>query len=139
MSIHPDVPVYSDITTWNQKTQISAIDPNTIPATPPHSHLQRSATENMSWDTESPHVTGANAWDAPSDIPHTDNDAALAADMQAAEFSGGLAERVGGHFGDETRERAPRRPRMYGMCSHLTLLPFFCAVLVLRGGVLVVI
>jgi hypothetical protein len=93
----------------------------------------------MSWDTESPHVTGANAWDAPSDIPHTDNDAVLAADMQAAEFSGGLAERVGGAFGDETRERPPRRPRMYGMCSHLTLLSFFCDVLVLRGGVLVVI
>jgi len=121
MSIPPDVPVHTDITTWNEKTQSSPIDPNTIPATPPHTHLHRStATETMSWDSETPQQLATKAWDTPSDNPNTAHDAALAADMQAAEFSGEFAEKMGGAFGDETRDMPHRRPRAYGTCSHLT-------------------
>lgn len=88
----------------------------------------------MSWDSESPQVAVANTWDTPSDNPHTVHDAALAADMQAVEFGGGFVERVGGVLGDETRERSPRRPRAYGMCSHLTPSPLHLHPRVPMGG-----
>ena len=122
MSISQDIPIYGDINIWNQHTQSSVIDPNTLPVTPPHTHLQRSTTDNMSlWeDNANPNE---QTWDSPSNPQNTTDAPAIASDFQAQEFSGAMNIETG--IDGERPARPPRRPREYGMFLHLTLLHLF--------------
>jgi hypothetical protein len=119
MSISQDIPIYGDINTWNQHTQSSVIDPNTLPVTPPHTLLQRSTTDNMSlWDDNA--NPNEQTWDSPSNPQNTTEEPAIASDFQAQDFSAGMNIEAG--IDCETPARPPRRPREYGMFLHLTLL-----------------
>jgi len=127
MSISQDVPSYRDINTWNQNTQSSVIDPNTLPVTPPHTHLQNSTADNMSmWEDNT--IPTQQTWDSPSHPQNTTDDAAIAADFQAQEFS--AAMNIEGRIEGERPERPPRRPREYGISlfisQYYTFYPPYC-------------
>ena len=114
MSTPQNIPIYNDINSWNENTHSSVIDPNTLPATPPHTHLQHFTTDNMSlWEDNA--TPNEQSWDAAA--PTTIHDAEIAADFQAKEFSGV----INGGEDEERRERGPMRPREYGT-SHSFLL-----------------
>jgi hypothetical protein len=108
MSIHQNIPIYNDINTWNENTHPSAIDPNTLPATPPRTHLQQSTTETMSmWEDNA--VPVEQNWNTNAAVT-TAHDAEIAADFQAEEFAGVMNIGPDG----ERLPRPPRRPREYG-------------------------
>lgn len=126
MSTSQDILNYSDINTWNQNIHSSVIDPNTFPPTPPHTHLQKSTTDNMStWEDNA--IPNQQTWDSPSHPQNTADDAVIAADVQAQEFS--AAMNIGTGIDGEKSERPLRRPREYGMhlSSHYItyFLPLF--------------
>ena len=122
MSISQDIPIYSDINTWNQTIQSSAIDPNTFSVTPPHTHLRNSATDNMSiWEENT--IPIQQTWDSPIHPQNTADDASIAVDFQAQEFSAAMNVEAG--IDGERPERPPRRPREYGMSlSSHSITPF---------------
>jgi hypothetical protein len=111
MNISQDT-YYTDITTWNANTQPLPLDPNTLPATPPHTHLHTSQADmSGTWD-DTP-AAAEDSWQSPA-IAH---DAALAGELQAQE----LGKAFGGMEidGEARRDRGPpppRRPREYGTC-----------------------
>ena len=127
--------LYTDIDTWNENTQtLPAIDPNTLPVTPPHTHLEQSQTDIMTtWD-HTPDIIAENNWGG-NDA--TVDDAAMAADVQAQEFAG---MEVNGNRHDRP-PRPPRAPREYGTSpcfynSHLILQ--LSVMLLTRDGVVCV-
>jgi hypothetical protein len=116
MSLLPDI-LYTDINTWNENTQtLPSIDPNTLPATPPHTHLEQSQTDIMTtWD-QTPDIPAANTWGG-NDV--TIDDAAIAADVQAQEFAG---MDINGDRHDRP-PRPPRAPREYGTFPYILFFP----------------
>jgi hypothetical protein len=130
MSIHQNVPIYNDINTWNESTHPSAIDPNTLLATPPRTHLQHSTTETMSMWEDNPVPVEQN-WGANA-APATAHDAEIAADFQAQEFTGVMNIDPDG----ERPPRSLRRPREYGTSHSSSLyLPSFHLFPVVSGGI----
>src|SRR5436190_14408968 len=113
MSTSQDIAIYGDINTWNQNIQSSsAIDPNTLPVTPPHTHLQHSTTDNMSiWEDNA--IPTEQTWDSSTHPQNTTDDVAVAADFQAQELSASMNIEAG--IGGERPERPTRRPREYGI------------------------
>lgn len=115
MNISP-VEYYNDISTWNANTQALPSDPNTLPATPPHTHLHHSQADmSNTWD-EPP--AAENAWPSSSMA----QDAAIAGELQVQElgeaFAGIDIERGGK---PERGPPPPRRPREYGISTHPTI------------------
>lgn len=127
MSVHQDIPIYNDIDTWNQNIQSSTLDPNTLSVTPPHTHLQHSTTDNMSiWEDNA--IPDEQTWDSPTHPENTANDATIAADFQAREFSAAMNLSAG--IDGERPERPPRRPREYGMSLSSHSLTRFLSLIV---------
>ena len=134
MSLLQDI-LYTDINTWNKNTQtLPAIDPNTLPVTPPPTHLEQSQTDIMTtWD-QTPDTVAENTWGG-NDA--TVNDAAIAADVQAQEFAG---MEVNGNRHDRP-PRPPRAPREYGTSSAFYLSHLILQLLVMlfsRDGLFIV-
>ena len=116
MSISPDA-YYTDITTWNANTEPLRLDPNTLPTTPPHTHLHRSQADmSGTWD-DTP-AAADDSWQSAS----FEHDAAIAGELQAQELGrafGGMALE-----GEPRRQGPPpvRKPREYGPLSFLLTL-----------------
>ena len=122
MSVSQGIPIYGDINNWNQNIQSSsAIDPNTLPITPPHTHLQHSTTtDNMSiWEDDA--INNEQTWDSPTHPKITVDNSPIAANFQGQEFSASMKTGIDG----ERHERQSRRPREYGtsLSSH-SITPF---------------
>ena len=115
MSISPDT-YYTNITDWNVKTQSPPLDPNTLPATPPHTHLHDSQADMSTWD-DTP-AAAEDSWKSPS----TAHDAAIAGELQAQELGDAFAGMD--LDGEPRRDRPPppRRPREYGTAFFLCFL-----------------
>jgi hypothetical protein len=118
MSILPDVLLFPDISAWNENTQtLDSIDPNTLPATPPHTHLEQSQNDIMNtWD-ETPDGAAEVGWGGNT---ATVDDAAIAADIQANEFAKMDLNGAGGERSD--RPPRERRAREYGTYNPITSL-----------------
>lgn len=116
MSVLPDIQLYPDISAWNENTQtLDSVDPNTLPATPPQTHLEQSQTDIMNTWEEIPDGGAEAQWNGHN---VTTDDAAIAADVQAQEFA---AMDLNG-FGGERSDRLPRerRAREYGTVQFLS-------------------
>lgn len=118
MNVLPDVLLYPDISAWNENTQtLDSVDPNTLPVTPPHTHLEQSQTDIMSTWEETPDGGAETQWNGNN---ATLNDDVIAADVQAQEFAALDLNGIGGERSD--RPPRERRAREYGTAQSLPFL-----------------